>query len=44
MMLRYSEMTVQEIAYALNLPTQSAFGKYSKQQIGQSPKLYRTAR
>lgn len=42
MMLRYSEMTVQEIAYALNFPTQSAFGKYFKQQTGQSPKHYRT--
>lgn len=42
MMLRYSEMNVQEIAYALNFPTQSAFGKYFKQQSGMSPKQYRT--
>lgn len=42
MMLRYTEMTVQEIAYALNFPTQSAFGKYFKQQLGVSPKQYRT--
>lgn len=42
MMLRYTEMTVQEIAYALNFPTQSAFGKYFKQQMGKSPKQYRT--
>lgn len=41
MMLRYTVMSVQEIAYALNFPTQSAFGKYFKQQIGVSPKEYR---
>ncbi len=41
MMLRYTEMTVQEVAYALNFPTQSAFGKYFKQQVGVSPKKYR---
>ncbi len=40
-MLRYTEMSVQEIAYALNFPTQSAFGKYFKQQLGVSPKQYR---
>lgn len=41
MMLRYTEMTVQEVAYALNFPTQSAFGKYFKQQVGVGPKRYR---
>lgn len=41
MMLRYTQMTVQEIAYSLNFPTQSAFGKYFKQQVGASPKQYR---
>lgn len=41
MMLRYTDMTVQEIAYQLNFPTQSAFGKYFKQQVGVSPKKYR---
>lgn len=41
MMLRYTEMSVQEIAYALNFPTQSAFGKYFKQQAGMSPREYR---
>lgn len=44
MMLRYTEMTVQEVAYALNFPTQSAFGKYFKQQEGGSPKQYRSGR
>lgn len=42
MMLRYTDMTVQEIAYALNFPTQSAFGKYFKQQTGVGPRAYRT--
>ncbi len=41
MMLRYTEMSVQEVAYALNFPSQSAFGKYFKQQLGMSPKHYR---
>lgn len=41
MMLRYTDMTVQEIAYRLNFPTQSAFGKYFKQQSGVSPGQYR---
>lgn len=41
MMLRYTEMSVQEIAYRLNFSTQSAFGKYFKQQMGISPKKYR---
>lgn len=42
MMLRYTAMTVQEISDSLNFPTQSAFGKYFKQQVGVSPKQYRT--
>lgn len=41
MMLRYTDLSVQEIAYRLNFPTQSAFGKYFKQQIGASPKHFR---
>lgn len=41
MMLRYTEMNIQEIAYALNFSTQSAFGKYFKQQAGVSPRQYR---
>ena len=41
MMRRYTEMSIQEISYALNFPTQSAFGKYFKQQVGLSPKQYR---
>ena len=42
MMLRYTTLTVQEISNRLNFPTQSAFGKYFKQQVGLSPKHYRT--
>ena len=41
MMLRYTTMTVQEISNSLNFPTQSAFGKYFKQQVGVGPKQYR---
>lgn len=41
MMLRYTDKTIQEIAYELNFPTQSAFGKYFKQLLGMSPKQYR---
>lgn len=41
MMLRYTMLTVQEISNRLNFPTQSAFGKYFKQQIGICPKQYR---
>ncbi len=41
MMLRYTMMTVQEISNSLNFPTQSAFGKYFKQQVGVGPKQYR---
>lgn len=42
MMLRYTMMTVQEISNSLNFPTQSAFGKYFKHQVGVGPKQYRT--
>lgn len=41
LMLNYTDMTIQEIAYRLNFPTQSSFGKYFKQQAGISPKQYR---
>lgn len=43
MMLLHTDMTVQEIAYKLNFPTQSAFGKYFKNLVGISPTLYRTS-
>lgn len=41
MMLHYTTKTVKEIAYSLNFPSQSAFGKYFKQQTGMNPKQYR---
>ena len=41
LMLNYTNMTIQEISYRLNFPTQSSFGKYFKQQVGISPKQYR---
>ncbi|MBQ5395209.1 MAG: AraC family transcriptional regulator, partial [Alistipes sp.] len=40
-MLRYSEMSIQEIANALNFSTQSFFGKYFKQHTGVSPSRYK---
>lgn len=42
MMLRYTPMTIQEISNSLNFATQSAFGKYFKQQVGMAPKQYRS--
>lgn len=39
-LLKFSGMTIQEIAYHLNFATQSSFGKYFKQQTGMSPKNY----
>ncbi|MBQ1222355.1 MAG: AraC family transcriptional regulator, partial [Alistipes sp.] len=39
--LRYSEMSIQEIANALNFSTQSFFGKYFKQHTGVSPSRYK---
>lgn len=39
-LLKYSGMTIQEIAYQLHFATQSSFGKYFKQQTGMSPKKY----
>lgn len=41
MMLHNSDISIKEIAYSLNFITQSAFGKYFKQQMGMSPKAYR---
>ncbi len=40
-MLKYSGMSIQEIAYALNFSTQSFFGKYFKQHTGDSPSRYK---
>lgn len=40
-LLKYSELSIQEIAYKLNFSTQSFFGKYFKHQTGMSPTEYR---
>lgn len=39
-LLKFSGMSIQEIAYHLNFSTQSSFGKYFKQQTGISPKQF----
>ena len=39
--LKTTEMTIQEIAYSLNFPDISFFGKYFKRYTGMSPKQYR---
>jgi len=36
-LLMYSGKNVQEVSHRLNFPTQSAFGKYFKCQVGMSP-------
>lgn len=40
-LIKYSDMSIQEVAYALNFPNQSFFGKYFKKHAGVSPKKYR---
>ena len=40
-MLRDTEMSIKEIAFKLNFPTQSAFGKFFFQKQGVGPKEYR---
>ena len=39
-LLHYSHLSVQEVAYHLNFPTQSSFGKFFKQKTGYSPMQY----
>ena len=39
-LLKYSNMSVQEIAYYLNFPNQSFFGSYFKRNAGMSPSQY----
>lgn len=41
-MLRFSGFTVQQVAYKLNFPNQSAFGKYFKHITGLSPTAFRS--
>lgn len=40
-LLKHSKMTIQEIAYYMNFPTQTFFGKYFKRITGMSPKQYK---
>ena len=40
-LLKYSTMSIQEIAYYLNFPNQSFFGSYFKHNTGMSPSQYK---
>ena len=39
--LRFTDMTMQEIANDLNFPNASFFGKYVKEHLGMTPLEYR---
>ncbi len=41
--LKSTNMTVQEIAYSLNFPNPSFFGKYFKRHMGMTPQEYRNS-
>ena len=41
-LLKYSAMSIQEVAYYMNFPNPSFFGKYFKQHTGMSPSDYKT--
>ena len=43
-LLKYSNMGVQEIAYYLNFPNQSFFGKYFRSHTGMTPSAYRMSK
>lgn len=40
-LLRHSDMTIQQIAFELNFPNQSFFGKFFKEHTGYAPSEYR---
>ena len=42
-MLKHTDLSIQEIAYKLNFPTQTFFGKYFKRITGMSPKQYKNS-
>lgn len=42
-LLKYSHMSIQEVAYALNFPNQSFFGSYFRRITGMSPSQYKAA-
>ena len=43
-LLKYSTMSIQEIAYHLNFSTQSFFGKYFRNHTGMPPSAYRMSK
>lgn len=43
-LLKYSTMSIQEVAYYLNFPNQSFFGKYFKNHTGMTPSAYRMSK
>ena len=43
-LLKYSTMSIQEVAYYLSFPNQSFFGKYFKEHTGLTPTAYRTGK
>lgn len=42
-LLKYSNLSIQEIAYTLNFPNQSFFGSYFKRNTGLSPSQYKVS-
>lgn len=42
-LLKSTNLTIQQISDTLNFPTQSFFGKYFKKNVGVSPKAYRNS-
>ena len=40
-LLKYSAMSIQEVAYYMNFPNPSSFGKYFKHHTGMSPSEYK---
>ncbi|MDE7304498.1 MAG: helix-turn-helix domain-containing protein [Alistipes sp.] len=42
-LLKYSNLSIQEIAYTLNFPNQSFFGSYFKRNTGMSPSQYKAS-
>lgn len=40
-LLKFSDLSIKEIAYELNFPSLSCFGKYFKTYVGVSPRIYR---
>ena len=42
-LLKHSDMTIQQVAYELNFPNQSFFGKFFKKHTGMSPGSFRAS-